>query len=667
MQSLSWYVRRIKGMSPAEIAWRVGGLSRDWVDRGRFTLGIYPKISHSDAGESVNEINRGFSLHRNSTDFAHADNDGTWLSELLGNATAITDGKLTYFNRSKEFLGDPIDWHKDHNANISSSRSLIQRVDYRDFSVNGDCKQVWEPNRHHQFVVLARAYVASGDERFAKAVVDQMCAWIQQNPFGYGMNWRSPLELGVRLINWVFAIELIRDSGMLKGQQWREIYSVIYLHCWEISRKLSQGSSANNHLVGELAGLYVAASYFPDMPKAGKWKEECKAALEKEIDLQSYSDGCTREQALGYQFFVVQFYLISGLVGRWTGNEFSTDYWTRLCKMFEFVAQMAEFGPLPLFGDQDDGYVLDLGDSARDVAALMNVGQHVFSLSTNATSLAKPSQSAYWLFDTQQLLPEATTTVDSTNRSVAFTESGYYMLQSEQPDHRVSVVFDCAELGYGSIAAHGHADALSFTLRVDNEYVLVDPGTFDYFTYPVFRNYFRSTAAHNTVRIDGQDQSEMHGPFMWGKQATSRCIDFTVDEKYAEVTGEQDGYRRLDDPVLHRRSVRLEYDSSSCLIEDHIFAKDQHQVDVFFHFGPSCKLIDSTDGTIRFDVSGRFVCELELDDSLTATIYNGSEDPVAGWYSPGYHQKTPIATVVGSSSIRGDCVLRHRLKMIWEH
>ncbi len=104
--------------------------------------------------------------------------------------------------------------------------------------------------------------------------------------------------------------------------------------------------------------------------------------------------------------------------------------------------------------------------------------------------------------------------------SEAFPDTGLYLLQAgaaASPD-RLSVTLDAGPLGYGVLAAHGHADALAVTLRIGGHDVLVDPGTYDYFTHPEWRTYFRGTPAHNTVTIDDANQSEMLGPFLWGRR-----------------------------------------------------------------------------------------------------------------------------------------------------
>ena len=190
-----------------------------------------------------------------------------FTSQLIGRADKIVEHRLSFFNLKDHFLGNPIDWNKDHGHGKSAPLTYSQSIDYRDFGVTGDCKLVWEPNRHHHLVVFGRAYRASGDIRYAAEVVAQLQSWMDQCPFAKGMNWRSPLELGIRLINWVWAIELIRESRLVDGEFRKRFLHNVYLHLWEVSRKFSKGSSANNHLVGEAAGVYIGSSYFSNFQK----------------------------------------------------------------------------------------------------------------------------------------------------------------------------------------------------------------------------------------------------------------------------------------------------------------------------------------------------------------------------------------------------------------
>ncbi|MGH8543280.1 MAG: heparinase II/III family protein, partial [Gammaproteobacteria bacterium] len=217
-------------------------------------------------------------------------------------------------------------------------------------------------------------------------------------------------------------------------------------------------------------------------------------------------------------------------------------------------------------------------------------------------------------------------------------------------DDRISVVFDCGNLGFKSIAAHGHADALSFSLRVFGSDVFVDPGTYDYFTYPDWRAYFRSTRAHNTIVVDGLDQSVMLGPFLWGSRARARCIGWEPRIQGGKVIGEHDGYSRLEDPVLHRRTLELDERSRILSIRDDIVANGTHEITAYFHLAENALLAAEGPNRYRIAVGGGTVT-LEVDARFAVDILAGSDEPIGGWVSRGYHRKVPSTTVIA----RGRC------------
>lgn len=657
MQTLDWYFRRLRSMSFGEISWRIFSATRDVTDRYRFMLGFIPKPSMTSASLPpfrVSDLPLGEWIQPQSTK-----QETQWCKKLIHDADQIASHRLSYFNLERHNLGNPIDWNRDHGSNRPAPMVYSQSIDYRDYRVTGDCKLVWEPNRHHQLVVLGRAYRATGDKRYAQAVVDQLDSWLRQNPFGTGMNWRSPLELGIRLINWVWAIDLTRDAGLFEGDFRDRVLHSVYLHCWENMRKLSRASSANNHLIGEAAGVFIATAYFQELPEAANWRSSSREVLLREIELQSYADGCTREHALGYEFFVLQFYLFCGIVARKINEDFPPAYWSRIELMLEFLGRLSEGGlPPPLFGDCDDGYVLNLGGSQHDLASLMSIGAILFNRPDFRTWAGSYRESACWLLGNASrekfhAIASLPATVNLESR--AFTDSGYYLLQaghSDSPD-RISVFFDCAELGYGPIAAHGHADALSFTLRAFGMDIFVDPGTYDYFTYPAWRNYFRSTRAHNCLVVDDKDQSEMLGPFMWGSRAQARCTRWEPRPDGGLVSGEHDGYRGLPDPAIHTRTLELDGTSKGLSIQDEIKSHGSHAITIYFHLAENCSSRVLQKNQLEISVAGHHVM-LELDPRLQVETLSGSDAPIAGWVSRGYHRKAPATTIVARAACNGN-------------
>jgi len=588
-----------------------------------------------------------------------------WHDALLERAEKIAQHRLTFFDLKEQYLGDPIRWNRDHKRGRDAPMIFSPALDYRNVNEAGDCKFVWEPNRHHQLVVLGRAYRAGGDVRFAHAAARQLDSWLRQNPFGLGMNWRSGLELGIRLINWVWAVDLIRESEAIGDELYQRLLDSVSRHIWEIDRKYSRGSSVGNHLVGEAAGVFVATSYFRDLKHASVWRDRSWEVLNEQIIHQTYPDGGLREQTTGYHFFVLQFFVAAGVVACATGREFPESYWSRLEKMFEFLAALSEGGDgPPAFGDGDDGYVLDLGQDPHSVREWLAVGAALFGRSDFKALAGRDAESVEWLLG-KPGHERLTAVPDPQNRAVAsraLKDSGYYLLQygpSGSAD-RVSVVFDCGPLGLEPLAGHGHADVLSFTVRAFGKDVLVDPGTYDYFSCPKWREYFRSTRAHNTVVVDGRDQSEMLGLFLWGRKANARCLRWEPSDVGGKVTGEHTGYACLGDPVIHRRTLELDGRERVLVVRDEIMARGKHEVAAFFHFAECCTVKPAGENHYLVDI-GPGTAAIELDRRLQVKSFRGSEDPICGWISRGYHQKEPATSLVGCCTCRGDATLVSRI------
>ena len=665
MQTLNWYYQRLKAMSPDEIAWRACSSIRDIADRLLIERRQRPRKPSDFLNSNTSGKKEGFHVCNMSVGY-QTNNDAEKQSydSLIAKAQKIVGHRLSFFDLQDKYLGEPITWNRDHKREKDTPMTFSPALDYRDVNEAGDCKFVWEPNRNHQLVVLGRAYRLSGDILFAEAVAEQLDSWLTQNPYGLGMNWRSGLELGIRLINWVWAIDLIRESKAIDDDLYLRLMDSVSRHIWEIDRKYSRGSSVNNHLIGEAAGVFVATSYFNYLKNASVWRDKSREILVREIINQTYSDGGAREQAIGYHIFVMQFFVIAGLVARETGWDFPESYWSQLEKMFEFIDSLSQGGDnLPMFGDCDDGYVLDIGTNPHNVKEWLSVGNVLFQRSDFNTPY-EHIEPLEWLPGLSGQNVEAACENKKCS-NIAFKQSGYYLLQngdSNSPE-RISVVFDCGSLGMGSLAGHGHADALSFTLRVFGMDVLVDPGTYDYFSYPQWREYFRSTRAHNTIAVDEKDQSEMLGLFLWGRKAQAQCLSWEPSDTGGRIVAEHNGYSILNDPVIHRRMLELDGCKRELTIRDDIIAREEHNIAIFFHFAEHCVIKPADRNHYRI-VVGPATIEIELDKMLQVESFKGCTDPIIGWVSRGYHQKQPAPTLIGRCSSKGNISLICKVNIV---
>jgi len=672
MQHLSWYVRRLRSMSPAEVAWRVASAARDARDRLAWRVGVVPPAPVSVARAVADQTPPAVRLN----DLAvggwagapQGSAEAAWRDALVARADRILGGRLDIFDLEAFPVGWPPDWNREYKADRSTPRGFAPAIDYRDFRLTGDAKFGWEPSRHLHVPVLGRAYRATGDVRFAAGVTEALESWLDQCPYLSGLQWRSPLEMAIRAINWSLALELVWESGEVSGGRGARILDVLWLHIREIQRRYSRASSANNHLIGEAAGVFVGTTLFPCLDEDGRWNEESRAVLCREIAAQTHPDGGTREQAFGYQVFVTEFLTLAAIVARRAGRELPQPYEERLGRMFDFAAALCEGGPAPMFGDADDGHVFDLGGGREPTSSLFALGAALFGRGDlKRLSGGQPPEGVRWLMGEAACAGYRTLAgaPDPRLASHALPESGYYLLQSGRRGESgaISLIFDCGDLGFGSLAAHGHADALSLCLRVGGEDVLVDPGTYDYFTYPALRTYFRSTRAHNTLEIDGLDQSTMLGPFLWGQRARARRVEWDPEGAMARVQGEHDGYRRLPNPVWHRRRVSLATREGIVVVEDEVAGSGRHTAAVRWHLAETCRVLalEGSRCLVAFR-GGRL--EIEFDERLALESLTASEDPTGGWVSRGYHRRSPSVTLVARGGVVADVILITRMRIL---
>jgi len=253
-----------------------------------------------------------------------------------------------------------------------------------------------------------------------------------------------------------------------------------------------------------------------------------------------------------------------------------------------------------------------------------------------------------------------------TGVSRAFVDGGIYVLTTAIDTPReIRLIVDAAPLGYGRLAAHGHADALQFVLAVGGRQLFVDPGTYSYHTEGAWRAYFRGTGAHNTVRIDGLDQSVAGGNFMWLRQAVTTRGAWSTSAACDTLEASHDGYRRLADPVTHTRRFSFDKVARRIVIDDLLDMAGEHDVELNFHCSEACAVVFMDDGAAGRRGAWRVMhgdhgVLLTLPDVVAArtAVLCGSGAPPAGWVSRSFDVKSPAPTLRWTARLRGPQVLR---------
>jgi len=632
-EKLGWYFNRLRAMSPEEIMTRTNlAIKKKLWQRRSHWVSPEANLSEANLGE------------RDTWNFPNLDLEKINQAEkedLLSEADRYLEGKYTLLNF--DFVEPEIDWHLDPQTGIRPPLEFGPNLNYRDPSFAGNAKNIWEKNRHHHLTILALAYRLTKQEDYALAVEKQLLSWLEANPVPLGINWSSSLELGVRLISWSWCDRLLRGSSVhssLFGSQGL-LWSSIYWHQWFIVQHYSQGSSANNHLIGEMAGLFIATSLWSVFPESPRWHSLAKKSLEQEVSRQTFKSGLNREQAFSYQIFSLEFFLLAGIEAERFDVPFSSAYQDWVKRMLEVIPFLTDRGGnLPQYGDGDDGMALQLRPiSSSRLDWLFHLGRQWL-----AAQVPLPSDNSGLL--TSKLIcqdfQDKVNAEESPQSSVSFEDAGLFVLASQRGlEDEVFCLADAGRLGFLSIAAHGHADALSFTLSVGGVPIIVDPGTYIYHAEPQWRDYFRSTKAHSTILVDGVDQSEPAGIFLWKHKAQAKVISWEEKPEGAVLLAAHDGYMRLTEGVVHRRCLAL--DNKSLEIKDDIQGSGLHDLEWRIHFSPQCELSLQENSCVVTWTEGKL--EINLDSQLQWSLVRGEKE--AGWYSSGFNRKQMSYTLLG--------------------
>lgn len=657
MNGVLWKLYRLRAMGVAEILYRVQqAIKAQW---GKYGIGLAQPM------EPVGEAGR------------------PWLNELPNDfdrvlycaaADRVLSGRYDVFALHDIKLGFPPQWNSDPKLGVKAPLTFGKLLNYRDERLVGDIKYLWEPNRHIELVTLAQAWNLTGEPQYIEGSRILLDSWFEQCPYPLGPNWTSSLEQAVRLVNWSFAWHLLGgevsplfegDVGQAFKNRWLK---VIYQHCQFIAGNFSRHSSANNHLLGEYMGLLIGAITWPLWPESVRWRQLAHLGFESEALKQNFEDGVNREQAIWYQHEVADMMLLCGLVCRANEVEFDAAFWKRLEAMLEFIASLMDVGGnMPMIGDSDDAVMVRFSQKPgfNVYKSLLETGAVLFSRGDFKVKAGRFDDKSRWLLgdDAEERFKELGISASET-LCQNFPQGGYYVLGQHfgQPNE-IRAVVDCAALGYLSIAAHGHADALAFTLSVAGEEMLIDPGTYAYHTQKEWRNYFRSTCAHNTVSVDGLDQSVIGGNFMWLKHANVRFEDWESSEWQERVLGCHDGYLRLVDPVLHRREIIFDKVSNMIRVLDTLECRKNHKIEVHWHCHEDTEV--SLMGTCVKIARAKSEINLMLEDNrFSVRLARGEESPPLGWISRSFDSKVPTTVVVWSGEIEGSCELETRLKII---
>lgn len=519
--------------------------------------------------------------HRFKTAFPAAFND------LIDCAQRIRLHRFQFLGATFQ-CGESIDWHADPITKKQWQKRIYQETSILYAGSPPDVKPVWELNRHQYFVTLAQAYHLSGDRVYADELENQWLDWIRENPFRVGINWASPLEIGLRLISWTLSFQFIEPNLTKKAR------SAITFSIWQQASFLSANLSVDkivrtNHLVGEAAGLFVASSSFT-FERSKQWSAMARKVLENEIGSQIFDDGAGKEQSSSYHRFDVDLFLLAYLRSLRLAVPLSQPFAEQLRKMIRWLYHVqTPTHLLPPFGDCDNGrgFLLSPSVDFWDVRGLLALG----GLMLNDEVLSIPSflnEEAFWF------LPERLWNAANEMRGapkiescVVFPRSGHLVMKNVQPNGHDYCFFRAGPFGMGGdgFSSHSHADLFSPILYLHGELILADTGTSVYLGNDAERDYLRSPAAHNTTFPPHWDFFTPKRWFGWRTVVNGKIIrQYQTDQETTVECGFEESAG-----VQYRRKITHRFNEHSVSIED-LFEENVYDVHTYFHLDSNVTL-----------------------------------------------------------------------------
>ena len=525
--------------------------------------------------------------------------------------------------------GDAIDWHLDLVHGKQSPKKAFHKICYLDFDQVGDCKVTWELNRHQHLVILAKAYRLTEDRRYADEILQQWRHWHAENPYAVGINWASSLEVAFRSLSWIWMYQLLEGTPALPPEFRKEWLQAQALNGRHIERYLSTYFSPNTHLLGEAVALLFLGTLCPELSRAEQWKSRGWEIILREASRQVQPDGFHFEQSTYYHIYAVDLFLHAIMLASLNELAIPGEFEKTVEGMLDALLLLGRLGPPPQLGDDDGGRLFDSGrNRSEHLLDPLASGAVLFHRGDFKAAAGELPEETIWLlgeqgvaqWDSMQEYPPATA-------STALQSAGLYVLAA--PSRRAQLVMNAASQGIRG-TGHGHADALGICLQSQGHALLIDPGTFNYVGE---RDSFRSTARHNTLKVDGESQSEPNGPFAWKRLAQAKAEQWITGETFDLFVGSHDGYSRLASPVVHRRLV-FSLKSGLFLVRDLAQGAGKHRIEIAWHLGPEMRLRAENVFQVKGASGGLAI--------LCADKHGWSEEVRKDVCSPVYGKKEPI-------------------------
>lgn len=518
-----------------------------------------------------------------------------YVSSQLNRAAAVAEDKFPLFSYPPVDYSGPERWRTDTILGVTSPLVGYPRIAYLDCNAVGDSKFVWEPNRCGWMYWLITADLLNVDSTCAETAERWWSDWLDQNPYPFGINYCSSLEIALRNYAWLWGLHHFRDHLADRPELLDRVVQAIWAGARHLERTLSYYFAPNTHLLGEAFGLFATGALFPEFAESGRWRRIGGRVLANEADRQLHLDGTHRELSTSYHLYTTDFYVHAWWLARLTGAELPVEVGTAALRLANRLNELTpNSGILPQLNDCDGGRLTGLQAGPLDARSTLLAARHLLGSSCGAWDTNDVWGDHLWIENSTAPHWQAEAAAknhlrrDKHLQSPRTYDSGLVVQRSEGGDY---LLFRSGPFGYLD-CGHSHDGQLGVTLYLGGQPVLVDGGCGAYTQDLDLRNRFRSATGRNVMLINGNGPSVPGGWFTWERRTDGQLLAAEQAGHGSICRGQHTGYTAsCGFPVQVEREVRL-LESGICLILDRWHASRPVSVTACWTLAPDLRWED---------------------------------------------------------------------------
>jgi hypothetical protein len=511
-----------------------------------------------------------------------------------------------------------IQWHKDYVSGFEYPFERFDKIKIaRWYNMGIDVKYPWEVSRFYFGVHLAQNFQITGEDEYYAKFKTLVLDWFEKNPFLYGINWHCTMEVAIRAVNWIVAINIFGKKFFSDRKFYEKVGSSLVQHADYIHTfpEIKRNGRSNNHLIADYFGLLFLALTLRDHPNHNTWLQTSVNGLVECMNTQVHDDGTSFEGSIPYHRLVLEMFGYAAVVCRSNNIDLPTAYYERLFKMFEFTAAYSDHnGNAPQIGDNDSGRTIILHDSdEHDHSYLLDLGETLFDHTFLSQCIKRNIDLNQWFPEFAKVeMNLLTVRPRDVQRSIYFQKGGYYFLKNK--DLSVSIpMIDGKETGR---RGHIHLDIGSMSVSYKGIPFIVDPGTYTYTRNLNEREKYIGDRYHNTFVVKGE---------VFKYSRTSGFFDIEIKNRL-NITERSD------------TTISFLHDYYGELVERFIIINDNTLVhrgfgckenESFFHLHPACMTTKISDRQIIVN-NGSYQVKIEVSVNSSIEEYD---------YSHGYGKR----------------------------